>query len=222
LYVGLLISNGGPPSPEQWAGVTVQRFIDDFSEDAPAAVYAEVERFRSQIDRIISEAHRIVQTDERAALESDGPDHIVTPIDHTDVVDSTIEQIMAMVSQNSPRWPSLKAYFDRPETTQYFQKVLHREFHLTAWSERSWASHDADTPKHPNLSWHKPNNAACQAFRGVVANGHALLFLPHAEDAGKDVVRLSPLTEYGGRAMVEKIVAASIPGPHPSAPAQSK
>jgi hypothetical protein len=229
MFVGLLMTDNGPHPPEKLSALTVQRFLEGFAEKAPAAVYAEVERFRGQADRLMTEFHRIVQTDERSALEEQGPDRIAEPMDLDGVVNQAVDEVLKLALQSRdailtdvtgtprPDWPSLLEYFRLPQTRQFLTETLHREFHQNVLIERSWASHDADTPKHPNLSWQEPDHPACKAFRAVARDGHALLFQPHPDDAdkvpGQDVVRLSPLDEHGGREMVEKIVSLHQPGP---------
>lgn len=212
MLVALLMTDGGPHPPEKLSGVTTQRFLDDFREHAPAAAYAEVERFRDQIDRVMSTCHRMVQDDERAELEDKGPARIAEPIDLDEAVEHAVDQIYRMIGATS-EWATLGAYLNRPETRDYFAEILHKEFHHAVWIERSWASHGVGMPKHPHLSWHDPDHPAAAAFRGVATHGHAILQQPHPEDEGQDVVRLSPLDEHGGRDMVEAVIAASQHGP---------
>lgn len=174
------------------------------------AAYAEVERFREAIERVMADAHRMVQTDERAGLEAEGPERLAALIHLDDAVNMAAEHILHTLALS--QWPTLKDYFARPETRKYFHDVLHSDFHHTAWIERSWAAASAESPPHPNLSWHEPDHPAVKAFRGFMA-GQARLDMPHPDDEGQDVVRLSPLDEHGGREMVEAIHNAAIPGP---------
>jgi hypothetical protein len=217
-----MMTDGGAHPPETLAWSTAQRIVDDFSENAPGAVYAEVLAYRERIEQILAGHHRIAQTLERTALRTEGPARLASPIDTDQYIPDAVDDIIAAAREKDvagrARWPSLVQYFARPQTRQYLEDVLHMEFHQTAHIERSWHAQGhqlgedgmAVFDAHPDHAAHP----AAKAFLAVVAQGPALLSLPDLagpKDELGNPMNLSDLAEHGGRELVSAMVLNSIP-----------
>jgi hypothetical protein len=208
MQVRLMMTDGGPHPPETLAWASAQRIVDDMQENAPNAVYKEVVAIREEIEKIITEHHRLVQDQERSALRNEGSQRLAMPIGTDAYVEDAADDIMSLANDrmNTPlrrmhaqvegalprvisrRWPSLGNYFARPETRQYIEDVLHAEFHQVHHIERSWHA-DAH-----------PDDQHAKAFHAVQRDGHVLLTL-HDDD----------LEEHGGRDLVSAMVINAIP-----------
>ncbi len=157
MLMQLMITDGGPHSPEKWAAVTVRGVID-IAETAPDALLREAREFEDKAVATLTRHHALVQDHERNGLSTEGADRLASNIDPSGHIPDAVDDIIAL-----SKGTSFAAHFATPETREYLERLLHEHFHHSMWIERSW--HANAHPDHP-LS---------RLFRAVAADGHALL-----------------------------------------------
>lgn len=205
MIVSLLITDYGTHSPEKLVGATIQRFLDDFRQNAPDAAYGEVMLFNDILQKALTGHHMMVQQAERSALATEGPQRLVAPLEIDEAVGDAVDHIMSAVTARTEDGkfilPDLRQYFQRPETRRYFEEVMRAEYAHSIWLERSWHAQGftvrpdcSVVEDHPDIKEHP----AAKAFMAHLQYGPALL-ARHDDE----------LQELGGREMVSAIVSNS-------------
>lgn len=206
MIIALLTTDNGTHPPEKLAGATLQRFLDDFRENAPNAAYNEVMRFNDVLQTVLTGHHSLMQQAERSALRTEGPSRLIASADLDAAVEDAVSHIMTTVTARTADGqavlPSLVAYFRRPETLKYFDSVIRSEFAHSIMLERSWHAQGYTVNQdcsvildHPEIKEH----VAAKVFLAHEQHGHALL--KRSDDE---------LAELGGREMVLAAVSSSI------------
>jgi len=181
-----MATDGGAHPPEKWAGVTASQIINIAADAGRQAVALnsgqavgldEAREFEDRVTKILTEHHGMVQTSERDAMKTAGPDGLVEPMHHHDFVDDAVDDIIALAmasnDEGKPRWPAIRSHFSKPEVQAYLRRLLAEHFHHSMVIERSWHA-DAH-------SSHKHAKAFHAAMRGEAKPDHpaAALLNPH-------------------------------------------
>lgn len=141
MQVGIMITNGGTHPPEKWAAMTASQIIK-IGEAAvgPAAVFGR--RMELKILDILEVAHTGLQADEKSAIATLGPDHLVKSIDPTPYVAKPVAEI-TFAAIGTP----YEAHFASEQVQTYLQRLLGQHFGSAMHIERKTF---ADTiPDHP-------------------------------------------------------------------------
>lgn len=132
MRVGVMVTEGGPHSPDTWAEATADQIID-ISADAPDTKLAEARMFREKLVEILSGHHQLVQEQERGQIDEQGHARLIHDLDVSECVDAPAAEIV-----ETARGLSFESHFAKPETQAYLRQVLGSHFATSMHIERSW------------------------------------------------------------------------------------
>lgn len=164
----IMITNGGPHSPETLADWTTSQLIDVAAAIDAGMSHKEALEFRARLMALMAERHRTAQAGERAALELEGPDRLTKPMPTNDHVRDAADAILAIVNlcrdDGTPVFSTImRDHFARPEARGALERMLREHFHENIKIERSY--HALAREDHP----------VAKAFIAVQQDGHAHL-----------------------------------------------
>jgi hypothetical protein len=113
----VLITNGGPHSSETWAMATAEQIFDIGSSVAGDRLM-QAQKFQLTIAEALVPHHEAVQVNEREKL-ADNVEHINTPHDIEDYLDSVMHDIVA-AAQGTP-WQD---HFNRSDVQDAARQVI--------------------------------------------------------------------------------------------------
>ncbi len=169
MQLRLMMTDGGPHSPETLADWTASQIIDVTAATAAGMSYNEAREFRSRLEKALVEHHALVQDGERSALQTEGSARLAQPMPTDLHVPDAADDIMAVVNSRDADGKAafsgtIRDHFGRPEARAVLEQLLREHFHENMKIERSWhAIADADHP-------------VAKAFIAVQQDGFAHLF----------------------------------------------
>lgn len=132
MRVGVLITNGGPHSPQDWAQVTAGQIIDIGSQ-SPAALLAEARAFEAKIVAVLTRHHELVQQHERSQLGAQGSARLAGDLDPTAHIPDAVDDIVA-----ASRGTSFAAHFAQARVRDYLERLVGGHFASSMHIERLW------------------------------------------------------------------------------------
>lgn len=132
MRVGVLITNGGPHSPEDWAQVTAGQIIDIGSQ-SPAALLAEARAFEAKIIGVLARHHQLVQQQERGQLVAEGSARLAGALDPTGHIPDAVDDVIA-----ASRDTSFASHFAKPDVRDYLERLIGGHFASSMHIERLW------------------------------------------------------------------------------------
>lgn len=134
MEIGIMITDGGPHSPEKWAETTASHVVT-ISDNVAGERKGSAIKLQAAIIDILEGHHKTVQNGERAAIKEHGNDRLQHPITHNDHVnvDDVIKDIVT-AGVGTP-WES---DFKKPEFQSALKLTLADHFMQSAFIERSW------------------------------------------------------------------------------------
>jgi len=169
MQLRLMMTDGGPHSPETLADWTASQLIDITAATAAGMSYNEAREFRSRLEKALVQHHDMAQSAERRGLQAEGSDRLVQSMPTESYVPDAADDVMAVVNSRDADGKhvfsaTIRDHFAKPEARLALERMLHEHFHENMKIERSWhAAADADHP-------------AAKAFIAVQRDGHAHLF----------------------------------------------
>jgi hypothetical protein len=130
----VLITNGGPHSPEKWAEATASNIVD-IAQHVAGEKRAAAVKLQAAIIDILEGHHAAVQNGERAQIAAIGHDRLQAPNnpdDHLSLDDAVAQIIQA--AKGTP-W---EADFANPEMAPNIKALLSSHFATSIQIERSW------------------------------------------------------------------------------------
>jgi hypothetical protein len=184
MITGILITNGGAHSPEQWAYASASMLLEAIkvNPDSPRYVQLELAKdsIRPQIAAVLLKPHQDTQHGERKALLDGDHARLGTALkadEHTDI-DSIVEQIHSLVSPLLDK----AALFAGGDVTKDPEAV---NAHL-ALVIRERVETDVRTNQLIERSWHadrNPDNLHSRAFRAKFHSGNSSDLISSQEGA---------------------------------------
>lgn len=137
---GILITDGGPHSPEMWAEMTVSQIVV-IAEGAKDKRAEEAREFKKQLLSLLTAMHRSVQETERNIINSHGLRAIEREAPYSgDPVTAVVHDIVHMSAGTS-----FGSHFEKQEIKKYLSELLHNHFATAVLIERSWAADNNPT-----------------------------------------------------------------------------
>ncbi len=169
MQLRLMMTDGGPHSPETLADWTASQIIDITAATAAGMSYNEAREFRSRVEKVLVQHHLLAQDGERSALQTEGSSRLATPMPTDQHVPDAADDVLAVVNSRDVDGKhvfsaTIRDHFARPEARVALERLLHEHFHENMKIERSW--HAAADAEHPSA----------KAFIAVQQDGHAALF----------------------------------------------
>lgn len=159
MQVGVLKTDGGPHSAEDWARVTASQIID-IAASAPTALIHEAREFETKLIALLTGFHDRVQKSERGALEKHGAARLATEISTDDHHADAVREVIDLAEGTS-----FENHFAKPAIRVYLARVLNDHFHTSMQIERSW---HAD--RHPDNEHSKAFRAMFHGVSVVASN----------------------------------------------------
>jgi hypothetical protein len=168
MLTGILVTDGGPHSPGDWAYASASMLLEALKVDpnSPRRIQLEMEkdRLRPQIAQILLGHHTGVQTKEREILQAGQHERLMDPLDPTEHVDvdqavADIHALMAPLMQQSLLFAAGEVTADPAETDKHLTYLIRERVEM-----------DLRTNMHIERSWHadrNPENLHAQVFKGV-------------------------------------------------------
>ena len=132
MQVGILVTNGGPHSPEKWASTSASQLIQ-IAADAAGEQAIEGRRLELKMLDILERHHGLVQSEEKEGLKRYGVDRHGHPIDVWDHVNAAFEEILA-----ASKGTQFESHFMKEEVQEHCKEVLRKDFTTEVEIERSW------------------------------------------------------------------------------------
>lgn len=148
MQVGVMITNGGPHSPEKWAAATSGEIIKIAADASEEEVVLENgrrvkkkrvdvidgRRIELRIMDVLADVHRNVQEAERSKIVADptrADEKVPDPFEHD--IEATTTAICATANGTM-----FEEYFGRPAVKKHIREVLASHFATSMHIERSW------------------------------------------------------------------------------------
>jgi hypothetical protein len=181
MQVRLMMTDGGPHSPETLAGWTASQLIDVAAATATGMDYTEASQFRARLERALVKHHRVAQEGERQKLSEAGSKHLLSVIDTTEHIPDAVDTIIAVANARNDDGeflfgPVIRDHFNQPAARSALERMLHEHFLENVKIERSWHA-DAN-----------PDDHAAKAFTAFLQDPHAHLAPDEQLAAPRDVL----------------------------------
>lgn len=128
----ILVTEGGPHPPEDWANATADQIVS-IAEGAPGTLAAEGRQFRDELVRILGRYFARVQRHERDQLKEHSHARLMQDPGLSEHVKDPVGAVVATASDYS-----FGEYFQKPETQDYVRRVLEKDMGSAVLIERSW------------------------------------------------------------------------------------
>jgi hypothetical protein len=157
MITGILITNGGPHSPEDWAYASASMLLEAIKVDpnSPRRVALDMakDRLRPQVADILLKHHQVTQSTERERLQSGEHERLMAPLnaaEHTDVDQAVadIHSLVAPLLQTSLLFAGGDVTNNPEEVDKHLTRVI-----------RERVETDLRTNMHIERSWHADRNS---------------------------------------------------------------
>lgn len=141
MQVGILKTDGGPHSPEDWAVATADRIMDmiDVDQNSPrkAGLLSAKRAFETKCIEILERAHGQVQDHEKRQLQGD-ENRLGAPVNSAEHVEQPFDAILKATEGSM-----LENHFRKQEIQDELKFLLWQHFNTAVDIERMWHAHRA-------------------------------------------------------------------------------
>lgn len=131
----VLVTNGGPHSPETWAIATAQVIapIDENLQKTDGARHLAALKLQAAIADALVSHHANVQHTERSHLSRKGDAHLAWELGADDCIDAAVSAIQSAATGTD--WES---HFREPQIVEIIKHEVHVHFRTAQQIERQW------------------------------------------------------------------------------------